>query len=669
MKIYYYFLVINFVFQSIVLFPFDKLFAQTNWERPRSYIKQGYHSKLILWDYGGMGAQSISEIDPNAIGLEYPVGSLFEHLSGSNIWVGALIDTGSIGNPKWIKAVSVWDWASIDTIHPWYHTSILNTGEPNKRLIDDDNDGKIDEDELDGIDNDGDDKIDEDYWAVSESDYYCGYTDTFKLPAHIPLGIKVWQRSYAWATLLTAPILPFECYLINLGKRKLKDVYIGINFLAWVGSYLSRAADINNCAGYWPELRTGYVYAPNDHEATPVGFTILETPYSLSDLEYYSYRWFVPYRVGGTDTLFYNFLSGLGFPNQPRIMPNQSPSSQHFLNDILFSFGPFNDWNSGDTLKLSFAIINGLRLEFSPYNLREVAMQALTLYARNFFPPVIVPSPKLRIESGFQSVKINWGYTGSAISPEETWDDASQAVQLYPSDHWRRRNPPEGHTKGGRIFEGYRLYRSEDPAGTAKSFVMLGQWDMIDGGGPRFEYDTGIETTFIDENLKTGKTYWYSVTSFGIPDVHVMDYVDWDGSIKVETLATKSMESSVLASRKRIKMPFSVSNELNKVLVVPNPYRVDEEYTFEMGGYEGLAKVWNENKRLLKFIHLPPKCTIRIFTLSGDIITTLYHEDAVRGELDWNLLSESNRTIASGVYVFTVESEYGTQMGKFVVIR
>ncbi|MDI6766916.1 MAG: hypothetical protein QME52_08855, partial [Bacteroidota bacterium] len=129
------------------------------------------------------------------------------------------------------------------------------------------------------------------------------------------------------------------------------------------------------------------------------------------------------------------------------------------------------------------------------------------------------------------------------------------------------------------------------------------------------------------------------------------------------------MESSVLASRKRIKMPFSVSHELNKVLVVPNPYRVDEDYTFEMGGYEGRAKVWNENKRLLKFIHLPPKCTIRIFTLTGDIITTLYHENTERGELDWNLISESNRAIASGVYVFTVESEYGTQMGKFVVIR
>ena len=39
------------------------------------------------------------------------------------------------------------------------------------------------------------------------------------------------------------------------------------------------------------------------------------------------------------------------------------------------------------------------------------------------------------------------------------------------------------------------------------------------------------------------------------------------------------------------------------------------------------------------------------------------------GELSWDILSESNRALASGVYVFTVESDLGTQVGKFVLIR
>ena len=94
-------------------------------------------------------------------------------------------------------------WAGKHEFYPsqtnadsFFHTSINNTSEPNKRGVDDDNDGKTDEDELDGIDNDGDGMIDEDYPAISHSDYYCGYTDTFHVPTvagHFPLGIKVWQ--------------------------------------------------------------------------------------------------------------------------------------------------------------------------------------------------------------------------------------------------------------------------------------------------------------------------------------------------------------------------------------------------------------------------------------------------------------------------------------------
>ena len=50
-------------------------------------------------------------------------------------------------------------------------------------------------------------------------------------------------------------------------------------------------------------------------------------------------------------------------------------------------------------------------------------------------------------------------------------------------------------------------------------------------------------------------------------------------------------------------------------------------------------------------------------------VATLDHDDPIRGELDWNLLSASNRALASGVYIFTVESDVGKQIGKFVLIR
>ncbi len=655
-------------------------------------IQQGKHMKLWLSAQGKIGRYSLygSTRIQNEVGCEYPPNTGFEHISEGGLLVGAMIDTSDDNYGILIPKVTSVFWSESDnpeihilgetsindTSKPWYYTSILNQDEPNRRGIDDDGDGLIDEDELDGIDNDDDGLIDEDYGAMSESDYYCTFTDTIKIIGsqnHIPLGIKVIQKSYAWEKTLYEPILPIEYFIINLGKRKLFDVYIGILIDTDVGNvFFDKNFGINDNAGYWPELMTSYVTNIIDKNATPVGITILSVPESLKQIRYI-FRWLnkslhssdFPYEI--TDSVLYNWMNGTS-PDEPPIRKNQPITGNSDIY-ILYSFGPINNWAIGETLKLSFAVVSGFSLNSGSHSLYNNASIAQTLFARGYAPPVYFPAPKLRIEPGFRNVMLNWAYTGSGINPVEVWDDANRLIEIYPPNHWRRVNPPEGHQTGGRIFEGYKLYRSEDPAGTAKSFVMISQWDMKDSVGPKFGYDTGIETTFVDENLTTGKTYWYAVTSFGIPDVHVMDYVDWDGRVKVETLAAGSSESSILASRKRMKLPFSVSHELGKVLVVPNPYRVDEDYTYEMGGYEGRAKVWNENKRRIKFIHLPPKCTVRIFTVAGEIVATLRHEDESNGEMDWNMMSGSNRTIASGLYVFTVESEYGTQIGKFVVIR
>ena len=61
------------------------------------------------------------------------------------------------------------------------------------------------------------------------------------------------------------------------------------------------------------------------------------------------------------------------------------------------------------------------------------------------------------------------------------------------------------------------------------------------------------------------------------------------------------------------------------------------------------------------------------FSLAGDLVRTVQHDGGTgvfpRGDVDVPLLSESNRAMASGVYLFTVESEFGVQTGKFVIIR
>jgi hypothetical protein len=97
---------------------------------------------------------------------------------------------------------------------------------------------------------------------------------------------------------------------------------------------------------------------------------------------------------------------------------------------------------------------------------------------------------------------------------------------------------------------------------------------------------------------------------------------------------------------------------LNDIKVVPNPYIVRNNWEAS-GDYSRIA-----------FTHLPDQCTIRIYTLSGDLLRTLEHTStALDGNENWDLLTKNNQKIASGVYIFHVESPYGEKIGKFAVVR
>jgi len=225
-------------------------------------------------------------------------------------------------------------------------------------------------------------------------------------------------------------------------------------------------------------------------------------------------------------------------------------------------------------------------------------------------------------------------------------------------------------TKGGRNFEAYRVWRSEHPEYPDESFTLLRQVDVIEAiDSLRYQYDSGLEYRYVDSNLVRGKTYVYAVTSVSIPNLAAVKQPD--GSTTYEEI--EPLESSFRVNATVVDLPFAVSREQGRVAVVPNPYRTDRNYTLESGGYEGLGAGWDESRRRIKFVNLPERCTIRIFSLAGDLVRTVHHDGGggqfPRGDVDVPLVSDSNRALASGIYIFTVESELGIQTDKFVIIR
>jgi hypothetical protein len=70
-------------------------------------------------------------------------------------------------------------------------------------------------------------------------------------------------------------------------------------------------------------------------------------------------------------------------------------------------------------------------------------------------------------------------------------------------------------------------------------------------------------------------------------------------------------------------------------------------------------------------MHLPSKCTINIYTLSGKLVQTIEHESTIAdGQEKWDLTSKDGMDIAYGIYVFHVNApDIGEKIGKFAVIK
>jgi hypothetical protein len=644
----------------------------------------------------GVGATSLYGCQGDTFGLEYPLGTKIDLLLYGGLWIGAKVRVQEGHNAHvssaWSMSQLSW-WSEFfgvrergDSI---FHTSISEMNGRNRRGFDDDGDGRIDEDPLDGIDNDGDwlqvrddlnhngkpdpgePNVDEDYGAVSESDVIILYRDSFpepRLPFHSPLGIRVLLKSYAWKKLLKEPIIFLEHFIINNGYNTLDSVYVAYDFLTNPPTTCRELhpPDIMTY-GYLPEVRTAYSYHTDASGSTPIfGVSLLGATSSFADSRI-TLRWEY-FNPSMTDNERYTLMSS-GI-----IDPDSSILSTGV--GALLSIGPFPTMRHNDTVKFVIALVAGENIRLGQGNILDYVSRGIEVYNRNYILPSSPVSPPLKISSGDGFVSLDWTWTANSPreNPMEIWDEENNYVVALPDTHWRRRNPPPGKQKGGRVFEGFRIWRSDFPTFEEKSFALLHQFDIADdlNIGPQ----TGLQFTYTDSNIVRGKRYWYAVTSYSIPDYVINTYTDTSGQTVIDTLFTEAVESFLHENAVQVSIPFAPSYTAGKVKVVPNPYRTDMDYTYEGGGWEGLGRQWVEDKRVVWFIHLPPKCTIRIFTIAGEVVKTISHDDAQReanglavGQEEFILLSESNRALASGIYVYLVESEYGTQTGKFVVIR
>ena len=104
-------------------------------------------------------------------------------------------------------------------------------------------------------------------------------------------------------------------------------------------------------------------------------------------------------------------------------------------------------------------------------------------------------------------------------------------------------------------------------------------------------------------------------------------------------------------------------SEGGKVRVVPNPATV-------ASGALGFTGTPDK----ILFVNLPVKCTLRIFTETGDLVTTIPHYGTA--DHAWNQRTDTNQYVASGIYILAVTESADLdgnpledQFVKFVIVR
>ena len=72
----------------------------------------------------------------------------------------------------------------------------------------------------------------------------------------------------------------------------------------------------------------------------------------------------------------------------------------------------------------------------------------------------------------------------------------------------------------------------------------------------------------------------------------------------------------------------------------------------------------------ITFRGLPPVVTIKIYTVTGQLVQTLNKNDPLSADLIWTpVTNASGRNLASGVYFYQVVGDNGRASGKLMVIR
>jgi hypothetical protein len=168
-----------------------------------------------------------------------------------------------------------------------------------------------------------------------------------------------------------------------------------------------------------------------------------------------------------------------------------------------------------------------------------------------------------------------------------------------------------------------------------------------------------------DKNNNLVYTWWFYL--FDTPDAALGTRLPKSGD-KIELKLKKPFLSSDkfrFVARRALIDPEQAKIDMDKIKVVPNPYVASAQWEPKNPYASG------RGPRSLHFTHLPNKCTIRIFTINGELVDVIEHDSPFNdGSEEWKMLTKDKLNVAYGIYVYHITAPgVGDKIGKFAIIK
>ncbi len=311
----------------------------------------------------------------------------------------------------------------------------------------------------------------------------------------------------------------------------------------------------------------------------------------------------------------------------------------------MVSLGPW-DIEPGDSIRFTIAEVMGS----VDYNVavdpnaaasdiargRQILLENADAVQQNFDSGFNLPKPPAAPEQ-FELDYLGEDEIGAVLR----WNDSGETI-------------PDPDYTGNEAFDlaGYRVYRS--------NYMPIGPWNMITdipkGDFTKYNSFNGIYT-YIDTTVVSGEAYYYAVTAYDT------GHTAWPPDPAAYPGGVPPLETSKYINRTvtPFRAGYGASKTLDNILVVPNPFILRS----------GLTQSADADN--IQFRNIPSPCTIRIYTIRGDLVKTIEHTESI-GSAVWDQVSSYGQYVESGVFIYHItshapESNGHVKIGKFSIIR